>query len=365
MTDSDLCAYSVRAKFSSIGAIVMAYAQPTLPAVQVLYLAELVRRWNVSVEALLAGSGVSIETLSDPAARLDVPTVVGIAERARALTGEPALGYYLGLQMRLSMHGYLGFAAWSAPTARAAAELMVQFVPIVTTALALRLRVDGCEASILVEEHADFGSARDIVLLAVLIAVWRIGARMTGQSLTGYADLAMPEPGYFARLGPLGARVRFDQPVTRLVFDASYLAQAYRMHDPVALQFARRDCAQTLDAVEGAQPTVARVRGLLNVKRGCFPSVVEAAASLHLSTRTLKRQLAAEGTSFSLLIQEERRERSMLLLRSRSLSIKDVARSVGYSNVMNFVRAFHRWTGQTPGQHRQSLADRSPSARVA
>ena len=55
----------------------------------------------------------------------------------------------------------------------------------------------------------------------------------------------------------------------------------------------------------------------------------------------------------------------MLLLRSRSLSIKDVARSVGYSNVMNFVRAFHRWTGQTPGQHRQLLADRSPSARVA
>lgn len=337
----------------------------TFPASLGLYLAELVKRWGVSTRDLLEGTGIDPEALTDLRSRFSSAEVVTVLERARRLTREPALGLYLGKQLRASALGRLGVAILSASTVREAVDLAIEFMPIVTTALGLRLRVERQEASILVEEHADFGPARDIVLLAVLIAVWRIGARMTGQTLTGYADLAMPAPGYVAHLGPLGAVTRFDQPVTRLVFDASILAQAYKMRDPIALQFAREDCAQTLDALEGAQQTAARVRGLLNVKRGCLPSVVQAAASLHLSTRTLKRQLAAEGTSFSLLVQAERRERSMLLLRSRSLSIKDVARSVGYSNVMNFVRAFHRWTGQTPGQHRQLLADRSPSARVA
>jgi AraC-like DNA-binding protein len=254
-------------------------------------------------------------------------------------------------------------AVLSAPTLREAIELGIEFMPIVTTALGLRLRVEGREASLIVEERDDFGAARDILLLAVLTSLWRIGARMTGESMKGYADLAMPEPAHFVGAGQVGANIRFNQPVTRLVFDASYLTLRYKMHDPVALQFARRACAETLDSLEGTNRTAARVRCLINAKRGCVPSVVQVAALLHLSPRTLKRLLAAEGTSFSLLVQEERRERAMLLLRSRSLSIKDVARSVGYSNVMNFTRAFHRWTGTTPGEHRQLLA--GLPARVA
>jgi len=201
-------------------------------------------------------------------------------------------------------------------------------------------------------------------MLAVLTALWRIGVRMTGEPMNGYADLAMPEPAYFALASQDGGKIRFNQPVTRLVFDASYLSLPYKMHDPVALQFARRECTETLDSLEGTMRTTGRVRGLINAKRGCLPSVVQVAAALHISPRTLKRLLAAEGTTFSLLVQEERRERAMLLLRSRTLSIKDVARSVGYSNVMNFTRAFHRWTGTTPGEHRQQLAAGLP-ARVA
>jgi len=33
-------------------------------------------------------------------------------------------------------------------------------------------------------------------------------------------------------------------------------------------------------------------------------------------------------------------------------SVKDVASRLGYANIANFTRAFHRWTGHTPSQHR-------------
>jgi AraC-like DNA-binding protein len=29
-----------------------------------------------------------------------------------------------------------------------------------------------------------------------------------------------------------------------------------------------------------------------------------------------------------------------------------VASRLGYANIANFTRAFHRWTGHTPSQHR-------------
>jgi AraC-like DNA-binding protein len=362
-TEADACKWpSRRDKVSSRMTPMDAH---TFPGSMGLYLAELVKRWDVTAHDLLEGTHIRLDSLSDLRSRLPNAQVVALLERARQLTGEPALGFFLGTELRVSALGSLGMAVLSASTTREAIDLSIEFMPIVTTSLGLRLRIEGREASIVVLEHADFGTARDIVLLAVLTALWRIGTRMTGHSMNGYADLAMPEPEYFARLGRIGDHIRFNQPVTRLVFDASHLALPYKMHDAIALQFARQECAETLDSLEGTQRTVARVRGLLNTKRGYLPSVVQAASTMHMSARTLKRLLASEGTSFSLLVQEERRERAMLLLRSRTLSIKDVARSVGYSNVMNFTRAFQRWTGTTPGEHRRSFADCVSAARVA
>ena len=337
----------------------------TFPGSFGLYLGEVVKRWDVSIKDLLAGSNIEPEDLADPRSRFSTAQVTWVLERARQLTGEPALGFHLGTQLRVSALGHLGTAVLSASTVREAVDLTVEYLPLVTTSLGLRLRVEGREASIVIEEHADFGSARDIVLLTMLTSLWRIATRMSGQCMTGYVDIALPEPPYFAQLGRIGGHIRFNQPVTRLVFDAALLTVPYRMHDPVALQFARQACADALDALEGTQRTAARVRALLNTKRASLPSVIQVATALHMSPRTLKRVLAGEGTSFSLLVQDERRERAMLLLRSRSLSIKDVARSVGYSNVMNFRRAFHRWTGQTPGEHRQAFAEALPATRVA
>jgi AraC-like DNA-binding protein len=337
----------------------------TFPGSFGLYLAEVAKRWDVSARDLFADSNMDVETLADPRCRLSTAQVAWVLERARQLTGQPAIGFHIGTQLRVSALGHLGMAVLSASSVREAVELAVEYLPIITTSLGLRLRIEGREASIVVEERADFGPARDIALLAILTSLWRIAVRMTGQCMTGYVDLALPEPAYFAQLGRIGSQIRFNQPVTRLVFDATLLALPYRMHDPIALKFARQACAQALDALAGSQRTVSRVRALLNTKRASMPSVVQVAAALHMSARTLKRVLASEGTSFSLLVQEERRERAMLLLRSRTLSIKDVARSVGYSNVMNFRRAFHRWTGQTPGEHRQSFAESLPAAHVA
>jgi AraC-like DNA-binding protein len=333
----------------------------TLPVVQALYLSELVKRWNVGVDELLEGTGVSSSTLSDPSARMDVPTTIRLIERARSLTGEPAIGYYLGLQMRLSMHGYLGFAAWSAPTLRAATELTVQFVPIITTALSVRLRVDGKEASILIEEHADFGTARDVVLMAALVGIWQMGQAGTGRDLRGGSlDLALPAPAYAAKLVAPGPLFRFDQPFTRLAFDASRLDLPYAMADPIALRLAKEHCERELNALGLDGRIAGRVRALIARSKAGFPSLQQVALSLGTSPRTLKRQLATEGCSFSSILDEERRQAATLLLRAPDLSIEQVASRLGYSNVPNFARAFRRWTGATPADYRdQGLRSRA------
>ena len=330
----------------------------TMPGAYVLYSVELVKRWRVTADALLAGSGLDLDALSDPRTRVAIPTIVGILERARALTGERAYGFWLGVQMRVSAHGYVGTAARSAPTMREAIALSIRFMPVVTTALSMRLEVTGDDAALIVDEYADFGRERDTVLLAALIGMSQIGLALSGRDPVGYADLALPEPDYHAELLAIGARIRFNQPANRLLFDASMLDVPYAMADPVALQLALYECERLLDSSKAEAPTTARVRSLVTHVRGKDLSLEHFAQALGVSTRTLKRQLAAEGSTFSALVDEERRARATFLLESPAVSLKDVADRLGYANLANFTRAFLRWTGQTPTAYRGNLTSR-------
>lgn len=73
-----------------------------------------------------------------------------------------------------------------------------------------------------------------------------------------------------------------------------------------------------------------------------------------MSTSTLKRRLSEEETTFRELRQAFLRERAMLQLLDRSLSVSEIATDLGYSDLANFSHAFKRWTGRSPSEFRLS-----------
>jgi len=121
----------------------MAASEHTVPIALASQLVRLVKRWNVRAEDLLSEVGLTEKALEDPLVRLPVATMCSLLERARTLTAEPGLGYYLGVQTRATLYGYLGFAMMSASTVGEALNIVVQFAPIFSTALAVDVRVDG------------------------------------------------------------------------------------------------------------------------------------------------------------------------------------------------------------------------------
>src|SRR5262249_1748646 len=141
----------------------------SLPGIHGLHLSDLVARWKVPPEKLFEDTGLSRAALSQPQSRLSVATMERLIERARALTGEPALGVYFGLQMRISWHGYLGLAAMTAENGRQALELIPRFALTRTDALTFCIDNEGPTVALILCERADFGAARDAVILALLI----------------------------------------------------------------------------------------------------------------------------------------------------------------------------------------------------
>ncbi len=98
--------------------------------------------------------------------------------------------------------------------------------------------------------------------------------------------------------------------------------------------------------------TVASVERLLRAQLHNGPTLAKIANTLHLTERTLRRQLTTAGTSFKAIHDRVRTERALELLRARDTTIAQVGAALGFRDAREFRRASKRWTGATPREIR-------------
>jgi len=92
-------------------------------------------------------------------------------------------------------------------------------------------------------------------------------------------------------------------------------------------------------------------RGAL-VRGSSLPTTVKVAKSLGLSPATLRRRLAAEGSSLHEVKESCRHELASELLQHSQLSTDEIAARVGFSGYKTFSHAFRQWTGSTAAEFR-------------
>lgn len=86
-------------------------------------------------------------------------------------------------------------------------------------------------------------------------------------------------------------------------------------------------------------------------------SVSGVAAAAGMTARSLQRRLAKEGRSFSMLLDDARRDTAIALLTGGVLPLAEIAARLGYANASALTRAVRRWTGETP----QAMRDNAPA----
>jgi AraC-like DNA-binding protein len=79
----------------------------------------------------------------------------------------------------------------------------------------------------------------------------------------------------------------------------------------------------------------------------------EVARRLGMSSRTLSRKLAQEGTSFAEILDQLRAALAKRYLHDETLPVSEIAWLLGYREVSSLTHAFKRWTGTTPRHFRR------------
>ena len=319
-------------------------------------LVQLAEELGVDAHAWFAGVALSPIDVCDPSARVSYRQAIAIIRRAMQSLPLPDLGLVLGRRQDIGNFGVLGLAMKTARNFSDAITIGITHQR--ATGALLELNIEDIAPG----DVAMFARAplHDAVVLPFLCeemfaSVFAVARELAGPGLAlRRLEFAYPAPAYVDEYRELfGCELKFDRPHNCLVIDAKWLSLPFPNYNPVTARQALAALARELEATRPAKSeTAAAVERQLRQRVSQNPRLLDVADSLYRSERTLRRQLAEEGESFTMIHDRVRCERALELLRDHKLTVAQIGTQVGFGDVREFRRAFKRWTGRTPSDIR-------------
>jgi AraC-like DNA-binding protein len=287
-------------------------------------------------------------------ARISARQMETLSAAAMRELDDEGLGAF-GRRLPWGSYGMLARASLTAPDLGVALKRWCRHHALLTDDVRLDVEVAGGTAAIVLQEQRPLPRELRELSLAFLLrnvhglACWYVDSRVPlREACFPFAAPAHADAYRFMFPGDL----RFDAPQAALRFDASYLQLPLRRDEKALAQMLQRALSITVLQYRRDRLLVPQVRQALAAHPERAHSAEALADLLHVSARTLHRQLKEEGASLQQLKDEVRLERAKDLLWRTDRPVKQVAAAVGFRNEKSFARAFRQWTGAAPAQFR-------------
>jgi AraC-like DNA-binding protein len=309
-------------------------------------------------EQCLAGTGIAPADLlsPDPHPGLTLAQEFRFHRNLLQLSADPLLGLKLGKAYTLQTYGLFGYAFLSAPTLRQAMAIVSSYGPLTFTLFRVEFRETAAEGilqfSRLLEIPDDLVAYYVDRDLAAALTATQPGLQSPVQP-TGVTLMHDGQGRESAYRDFFGCPISFNGARSEVRFDAALLDTPMPLQDAETSAICQQQCQLLLARMSKSSGFVERVRHCIVARPGYFPDIDQVADKLHLTGRTLRRKLSAEGSSYQQILAEVRYELAREYLATSKLSIEEIAAMLGYSSPGNFTHAFKRWHGSPPRQYRQ------------
>lgn len=311
-------------------------------------------------QVCLQGTGLLLSQLDDPQARMSLQQELGFYRNTLELTGDPTIGLKLGEPYVPQRYGLFGYALLSAATMRHSLTLTEKFGRLTLSLFTLQYTVSGrstwfsfTDPPPIEQELIDLYLDRDVAAARVDFSMI-LGEQLPLKELHLHHDGHGREQryrDYFA------CDVSFCAPCSQFCFDSALLDEPLPQSDPESSRHFQQQCQLLIAKLTTQGFFVDDVRLLVLSRPGFFPDIDYVAEKLGMSTRTLRRRLQEEGTSYRALLDEIRFGLAREYLEKTTLPMEEICRLLGYSEAGNFSHAFRRWSGQSPRAWRQAATE--------
>jgi AraC-like DNA-binding protein len=320
-------------------------------------------RKGVRREELVTRSGLDPERLRDPDDRIPFASYAALMRTAIALSGDAALALRFGEEVDLSEMSILG-SVGGVSTMQEGLAAMTRYAPLAVDfegQVGERMQIRRIRGRTwLVDTRPDPNEFPEFTESAFARMVCGARRWLGGMEWARAMRVTHPEPPYRAEYDRIFRMpISFESAENALLLAEDALTRRVP-HTPryVSDVFGPR-ADDLLEGLERARTTRGRVERLLapTLPTG-GTSMAAVGRRLGVSRQTLFRRLKAEGVTFERVLEELRLRTALRCLNEESLSVKETAYRVGFSEPAAFSRAFKRWTGSRPRAARVKRSSR-------
>jgi AraC-like DNA-binding protein len=315
--------------------------------------------------AFLAASGVPVQPLLRraglPATCLDNPTMLlptaglwHFRELAATHTGIPGLAVAVMKPLQLREFGAIGRALLRAPTLLRRIRDFGRLSRSESSTATFDL-VSFPGANAFFSAHLSLRNQQGQWQAELYILMWMLKIAWLTDATWRPEEIWLTAPATPERLRvmeSLTARPLFDRPCVGFRVSTGMLSRP-----PVAPAASRRPAEIDEAALWSRAPSDSSAGAIKQMVQAYanerWLTLAQASEVLNVNLRTLQRQLAAEGTTFSEIVEEARLEIAGSLLEYTNASLTEISGRLGYSNLSNFNRAFRRWSAISPREFRE------------
>ena len=315
--------------------------------------AELAREKGLDPIALMSEVGLPLAALREPDRKVPADAVCALLEQSAQRSGDLSFGLRLAESRRPSNLGPIGLLVREEPTLRRALEALLRYGHLHNAALILKIEEAG--GVVVIREELVVGRAT-VVRQSSEIAVgvlFRLLTIFLGPNWR-------PRRVCFAHSAPkdrtvhwrvFGRGVEFGHDFNGIVCDARDLDVPNPGADPVMAGYAR----QVLEASLGdtCSSTANDVRQLVFVMLPAGHCTLELVARhLGVTPRTVHRQLAREGETFTGIVEGARRELATRYVDDGGRPLSEVSALLGFSAPSAFSRWYRQGFGVSAAERR-------------
>lgn len=296
--------------------------------------------------------------LASPDARISIPRFMRLGHAAITATGNPALGLRMGAVTRPVDAGIAGLAAETAGTMHQALATLVGYSLLTSQNSRGEPTIDAGRETIRFYSIRPYNPYNYFVVDSVLAAWTQLTRHMTGQyNVLERVRIEYPSRGldevferWFRCPVEFGAHensVQFRKDCWQQVPEQAHQG----MHDKL-----KAVCERELEQIRKGWRVTDRVKHLITpLLPGTTPTLELLAMKLGTTPWTLQRQLVEEGTGFRQLLEDTRKQLAFDYLKETDRSLAEIAWLLGFANPPAFHKAYKRWHGASPGEHRKKM----------
>ncbi|MBO9399150.1 helix-turn-helix domain-containing protein [Shimia sp. R9_2] len=321
----------------------------------------ILKRRGLDQKRVFKGTGVDRSKLSDKDYSVSLDQILSVLRNIAEQRWHPAIPYEIGRSLHISDYGLYGYAVLSGTrypdTVKFAQKFHSLAAPTSEMAFVFDSELQGwtfepVEAAASSPDFYDF-----LVCLQVGIFL-SLHQDVLGQEFkSNLIEVRCHQNSFYtvdkdaAEAYQLGAEHnRFCVP---LVWNDRRLELGNSRTYKQVTEICEEELSEILHS--GSGPISGKVRGEL-IRRASFDANMDQIShNIGLTSRTLRRLLKRENTTFSDILASTRLEVAQKYLRDAELSTQEIAFVLGFSDAASFHRAFRRWTGKTPKQYRNGL----------